>query len=173
MQRFFSYRKSIWPILLLPCLFFSSCKYVDPCYSKDAFIAHLDESVNEVKEKGNTYTSDDWAVMDKKVEKIMDDCYEKYKDELTSKEKEKIGILAITYVYERQKDNMKDFVGTIENMELDRKAMEFLDQADDQIVNIFNEVLKDDLKNVVDTALDEFEKLAKELKEKWEKNKNK
>jgi uncharacterized protein YpuA (DUF1002 family) len=134
---------------------------------------HLEETIDNVKENGEDFTKADWEVMDQKVEKIMDECYEKYKKELSEKEKEKILIYAATYVYERQKEKLTDFMGTIENLELDLKAKEFLDQADDQIKDIFNEVLKDDLEKVVDSALDEFEKLAKELKEKWDENKMK
>lgn len=159
-------------LVLIGILFLNSCEYLDPCYTKDAFMAHFHETIEEVKENGQGYSESDWEDMDKKVETIMDDCHEKYKDELTTKEKQKVIIYASTYIYERQKGKMSDIVVSIEDLKLDKKVKEFIAQTDDEIKDLFNEVLKDDFEKVVDSALGEFEKLAVELREKWEENKN-
>lgn len=158
--------------LVLGVLVMGSCKYIDPCYSKASFLSQIEETVDEVKENGANYSESDWKVMDDRVESLMDNCYEKYKEELTKEEKQKIAIYATSYVYERHKSKLSDFVDTIEDMKLDQKAVEFISQADEQIKALFNDVLKDDFEKVVDTAVDEFEKLARELKEKWEESKN-
>jgi P2-related tail formation protein len=133
---------------------------------------HLDGLISEVKDNGEKYSDEDWKEMDKKVEKVMDECYEQYKDELTKEEKRKILSYATTYVIKRQKKNVEDFKDLVENLELDRRAKEFFQEADEELKDLFNEVLKDDLEEVIDSALDEFEKLAKDLKEAWEDKKD-
>ena len=161
-------------ILIISFIFsFQSCSILDPCSNKESFLHHLDGIISEVKENGEKYSDEEWQEMDKKVEKIMDECYEKYKDDLSRDEKKKILSYATTYVIKRQKKNVEDFKEMIEDLELDRRAKEFFQEADEELKDLFNEVLKEDLEEVIDSALDEFEKLAKDLKEAWKENKEK
>jgi hypothetical protein len=146
---------------------------LDPCYSKDSFLDHLEDTVENTIEKSEDWTEKQWKEKDEELEKLMDECYEKFKDELTKEERKKVFKESTRYVYHRQKDKLEEFFQVIEDLDLDEEAQRLISLADEEIKEIFNDVLKDDIEGFIDDAVGELEKLAKELKESWEEAKKK
>ena len=151
-------------------LSFNSC-ILDKCYSKDSFLSHLEDTVDESVDDSSDWTEEDWKKQDEELEKLMDECYEKFKEELSREEKRKVLKESSRYVYHRQKDKFKEFFTVIDEMNLEEEAQRLVKLADEEIKSIFNDVLKEDFESFMDDAVDEFEKLAKDLKEAWKEAK--
>lgn len=145
---------------------------MDPCYNKNSFLTHLEKTVDEAVENGKEMTEEKWAEKDEELSKLMDECYEKFKDELTSEEKKVVFKKSARYVYERQKDKFKGLYTIIEDMNLEEEAQKFITLADKELKEIFNDVLKEDVENFIDGAVNELEKVTEELKKAWEEAKN-
>lgn len=162
----------IRPLLLSLLMAFSlqSC-FLDPCYNKESFIKHLEKTVDESVENSKNWTENQWKEKDEEIEKLMDECYEKFKDDLSKEERKVVFKESTKYVYHRQKDKFKDFLSVIDELDLENEARRLVALADDELKDIFNDVLKDDLEGFLDEAVNEIEKLAKELKEAWEEAK--
>lgn len=165
--------KQLITILISFIIICSSCKSFNTCYSKDAFLDQLAENVQVVKKNGEKFTDAEWEEMDSKMDKLLNDCYDKFENDLTDSETKDVIVQAATYAYVRQKGNFEDFVEMMKKLELDERAEKFLYLADESLKDFFDKELKEDLEKVVDNALDEFENLAKDLKEAWEEQKDK
>ena len=157
-------------LIFLCSLCFNSC-FLDPCNNKNSFLTHLEKTVDEAVEKGKEMTEEQWINKDEELEKLMDECYEKFKDELTSEEKKIVFKKSAKYVYVRQKDKFKDLFTIIEDMNLEEEAQKFIALADKELKEIFNDVLKEDFESFIDDAVNELEKVAEELKKAWEETK--
>ena len=160
-------------ILILLCSISLNSCFLDPCNSKNSFLTHLEKTVDEAVENGKEMTEEQWINKDKELEKLMDECYEKFKNELTSEEKKIIFKKSAKYVYVRQKDKFKDLYTIIEDMNLEEEAQKFIALADKELKEIFNDVLKEDVEGFIDDAVNELEKVAEELKKAWEETKKK
>ena len=162
--------KNVILFFLLTILFIPSC-ILDPCYNKDSFLSNLEKTVEEVKKEAQDYSDAEWEKKDKELEKLMDECYEKFKDELTKEERKQVFRNSTQYVYQRQKDQFKEFISALEEVEWEKEAEQLITMADEEIKEIFNDVLKDDLESFLDEAVNELENLAKDLREAWEEAK--
>ena len=161
-------------IIILACcvmtMGMSSC-VLDKCYTKDSFLNHLENTVDKSVEDSKEWTEEDWKKKDEELEKLMDECYEKFKEELTREERRKVFKESTRYVYHRQKDKFKEFFTVIEDMNLEEEARRLVTMADEEIKTIFNDVLDEDFESLIDDAVNEFEKLAKDLKQAWQEAK--
>ena len=133
---------------------------LDKCYNKESFLNNLEETVDESAQESKEWTEADWEKKDEELEKLMDECYEKFKDELTKEERRKVFKESARYVYHRTKDDVKDLFTVIEEMNLEEEAQRLVKMADEEIKDIFNDVLKDDLETFIDDAVNELENLA-------------
>jgi hypothetical protein len=163
-------KKSLILLGIITIIGFQSCM-LDKCYNKKSFLTHLEDTVDKSVEKSDEWTEEDWEKTDAELEKLMDECYEKFKKDLTRDERRKVLKESSRYIYHRQKEDFKDFFAVIEGMNLEEEAQRLVSMADEELKAIFNDVLKDDLETFIDDAVGEFENLAKELKEAWEEAK--
>ena len=143
-----------------------SC-FLDPCYNKDSFLKHLEETVDQSIKDSEGWTEEQWKERDEEIGKLMDECYEKFKEDLTKEERKVVIKESTKYVYHRQKDKFKEFISVLDEMDLEDEARRLVSIADEELKAIFNDVLKDDLEGFIDEAVEEIENLAKELKEAW------
>ena len=157
-------------LFLLAIFSLQSC-FLDPCFDKNSFLKHLEKTVDQSVENSDKWTEDQWKEKDKEIEKLMDECYEKFKDDLTKEERKTVFKESTKYLYHRQKDKFKEFLTFVDELNLEEEARKLVTLADEDLKDIFNDVLKDDLAGFIDDAVDEIEKLARELKEAWQEAK--
>lgn len=163
-------KKTIILLGILTIIGFQSCM-LDKCYDKKSFLSHLEETVEESVKKSDDWTEKEWEEKDAEIEKFMDECYEKFKKDLTKDERRNVFRESSRYIYFRQKDKFKDFFTVIEGMDLEEEAQRLVSLTDEELKGIFNDVLNEDLETFIDDAVNEFENLAKELKEAWKEAK--
>ena len=85
----------IW--LMLAAVFTCSCDQVPPINEK-RYIKRFEEFIQQVEEKGNEYNQTQWEEKDKKFKKYSEIYFERFKDDLSRDQKDKINQLRGKYV---------------------------------------------------------------------------
>ncbi len=97
--------KKIFFVLLSLVLINTSCTF-DECTSKSLYLASFDNFINKIEKKHNDYKKDDWKVADEKFKKLTEDCYKKFEDDFTGKDKKRIVKNGIKYTFYRVKSEL-------------------------------------------------------------------
>ena len=162
--------KSILPLFFLAVVF-SNCM-VDECASKKLFVKNFDSFIEEVSENHKEYSEKDWEKKDEKLNKYMDECYEKHEEDLTDKEKKEFWAKTVRYYIKKYGFNFQKFLDGEDN-EITERFQEELNKLQDfsseDFQEIFREVFKDDLSDLIDNALEGLEDIGNQLKEELNK----
>ena len=84
-------------IILLISTITSFCNKIPP-HNEKTYTKQFEEFVRKVEEKGENYAKEQWEEKDQKFKKYSGSYFKKYKDELTSEEKDKINKLKGKYI---------------------------------------------------------------------------
>ena len=174
--------------IIVMCLLFSCSS--GPCSSKTYFLDSMDSFVNHIGEIKDDIDEDEWEIQDNEFKVFTDECYPKFKSELTSDESTKYKKLMLKYEGYKASDELSDFLkkgakvlGDLFGTELDgvdEQVGDFIEkfkdggEINDAIKNIQIE-LEDggDLKEALDELKvkfeddGEFRQMMEELKEEF------
>lgn len=84
-------------LFLLAGVFVTSCDQVPPL-NKKMYMERFEKFLQEVEKKGEELKKDQWEEKDKKFRKYSEVYFERFKDELSTEEKDKINQLRGKYV---------------------------------------------------------------------------
>lgn len=149
-------------------LFLSSCQF-DECSSKKMYVASYDRFMKKVEKRQNDFTQKEWKELDEKFERFSGECFEKHREDLTTKERKRIMKYNFEYVLIRVKsewpfelsqkdeDKVNEFLTEIEEGEWNDKARELKKK--------WNEMDKEKFRDAAREFGEGFEKLEKALEE--------
>jgi uncharacterized membrane-anchored protein YjiN (DUF445 family) len=147
---------------------------LDECYSKKTFLKNYYAFIDDVSENYKDYTDEDWKSSDEKLKKYTEECYEKHESDLTDDEKTEIWAKSLKYYLKKYGFNLKKFIEEDGN-EISEKFKEEIDKLknynSEDFEKIFKDVFKDDLSNLIDSALEGLQEFGNQLKEELEKEK--
>ena len=150
-------------LVLSSIVLFSQCS-VDECYNKKVYLKNLDAFIDEVNEKYKDYDDDDWKKSNEKLKKYIEECYESLSDD----EKKEIWAKTFKYYFRQYGLKLKNFLVEDDN-EISAKFKEEMEKLRNYSVKdfekIFREVFKDDLFNLIDSALEGLEEIGRQIKE--------
>jgi len=83
----------------------SSCTF-DECTSKSLYMTSFDNFINKIEKKHNDYKKEDWKKADERFKKLTEECYKKFEDEFTDKDKKRIVKNGMKYTLYRVKSEL-------------------------------------------------------------------
>tara|TARA_B110000467_G_scaffold161289_1_gene182096 strand:- start:398 stop:778 length:381 start_codon:yes stop_codon:yes gene_type:complete len=122
-------------VLIFIALLTFSCSFFD---NKNTYIEDYSEFINEVSISGENFSDKQWSDSDSLYLLYSTDCYEKYKDELTKNERNKLNQLAGEYIALRAVSVGKGILSDIEDFGVQMESM---------IEAVLNELEIDSIKN--------------------------
>ena len=146
--------RKIIVLLIGIILLFGNCTF-DECTSKTLYIVSFENFIDKVQNNYEDFTKEDWKKADAKFEKLTEECYDKFENKLTQRDKKKIVKYGIKYSFYRIRSHIPlDF--DINNDDVNN----FLDNVD-ELVDKEKDVSKilDKIKNDKN-----FKKAAKDFK---------
>ncbi|HEB61991.1 MAG TPA: hypothetical protein ENI82_02460 [Bacteroidetes bacterium] len=133
---------------------FSNCTF-DECTSKTLYIVSFENFIDKVENNYDEFTSKDWEKADAKFEKLTEECYDKFENKLTDRDKKKIVKYGIKYSFYRIRSGLSLDLN-IDNDDVD----DFLDNIDKVVDN------EKDVTKILDKIKNDknFKKAAKDFK---------
>lgn len=112
-----------------------------PCSSKTYFLDSMEGFVEHVVEVENEITDEEWKIKDREFAVYTDECYPKYKGELSEEERDRYRLYTVKYKSLKASDGVSDFLkkgakilsgvlGT-ELGDVDGELSDFIDQFKD------------------------------------------
>ncbi len=152
-------RKLLFLVLGLSFIL-SSCTF-DECTSKSLYLTAFDNFIDKIEKKHDDYKKEDWKKADERFKKLTEECYKKFEDDFTDKDKKRIVKNGMKYTLYRVKSELPiDF--NFDNKEWNDffdNVNGFIDKEKD-ITKLFKKIKDDkDFKK----AADSFEKGLKSL----------
>jgi len=148
-------------LLLLTISLISSCQ--TRCLTKEAFITGYDKFSEDVKTHYKDLSEEDWANIDKELKAYVDECYPKYKADLTVSEKVAFWKNTLSYgIYRRDKNDGYELDLDID---YEKEINDLTDQGRAELEKFINKDLKPNLEGAIDDVVREVELLGDRLKE--------
>lgn len=152
-------------LLLLSISFLSSCQ--TRCLTKEAFLTGFDKFSEDVKTHYKDLGEEDWVSIDEELKAYVDECYPKYKTELTVSEKVTFWKNTLSYgIYRGDKNDSYELDLDID---YEKEINDLTDQGRAELEKFINKELKPNLEGVIDDVVKEVEQLGGKLKE-WLNN---
>lgn len=107
-------------LLICSLLLIVSCSFFE---NKNTYIKDYSEFINEVSISGENFSGQQWADSDSLYLLYSSDYYEKYKDELTKNERNKVNKLTGEYIALRAVNVGKGIVSDIEDFGIQMESM--------------------------------------------------
>jgi len=147
----------------------SSCS-LTPCgFNKDQFISNHQELVAQAKKNKKKWDSNEWSIADDRMKKMVEECYESYEEELTSKDVRIFWAGTTKYYFNRFGTGFLNKL-TDEEDSLSKALEKGIKSIDKNKEGFFEDLIKenfgDDIKSTLNEVGDELEKLKGEL-EQW------
>lgn len=147
---------------------FSSCSF-DVCSSKRMYVGSYDQFIKQIEKKQDNMTETEWKEMDEKFERFSGECFEKFEEDLTSKERKRIMKHNFKYLVIRVKSELP-FDLSEEN---EKKVSDFLDDVElddiklkgEELKKMWEELDKEGFKEAAEEFGKGFEKLEKAFEE--------
>ena len=153
--------------LIIPLLFLISCG-PDPCYTKTQFIDSCTAFFEEFKSEHKELSEKEIEIYEARYNDLLENCYKKYKVELTPKERKAFWKSSISFYIEKE--------GGLFNIDFDnhkdepfKKYMveeieELADSTSQDFAEIIESILEDELPRLIDSFVGKIEELGNEIK---------
>ena len=141
----------------------SSCNFNSECLSKEAFLSGYEKFSNDVEKHYRDLKADDWVDIDKELKVYVEQCYPKYKEELSIEEKVSFWKNTLSYgLYRGDKSNSYQMDLDID---YEKELDELTEQGRMEIERFFQKELKPELNDIIDEVVKEVDNLGGKLKE--------
>ena len=129
-----------------------------PINSKETYLKEYKTFVDEVKANKDNYSEEDWKKKDEEFKRFSEELYQKFDDELSFSEQIKVGKFALVYGSTKGVNSLSRALNSGE-----------IEDAVEEITNIFDDELVDGLDNVIQDLKKAWdEDMKDDLKEKLE-----
>ncbi len=141
----------------------SNCNFNSQCLSKEAFLSGYDKFTTDVEKHYKELKSEDWIDIDKEMKTYVEQCYPKYKEQLSIEEKVSFWKNTLSYgLYRGDKSNSYKL-----NLDIDyeKELEELTEQGRKEIESFIQKELKPELNDIIDEVVKEVDNLGSKLKE--------
>ncbi len=132
-----------------------------------------DQFIAKITEEKKDYTDTQWDENDKEFKQYTEECYEKYKDDLTDGERKKYWGSVMKYYYHRYGNDLfnelRNETGQLSEIFND-EFKDVLEKAVEGLKEYLDKDIKDDLKGILDDVLKGVEEIRNELKKELDKD---
>jgi len=166
-------------IKLLPLLaffltinIFFACQQ-DPCLSKNQFIETSDNFFIQIEKVKKDLTEEQIVTFEDRYKNIVNNCYKKFKDELSQEEKQDFWIKSVKSYLKLHsgdinglfnKDNDDPF-----NQYVSDEIEELIEESGDEFSSLISELIKKQIPTLIDMLLDKVGEFNEELKQNLDK----
>ena len=156
-------------ILFVAITSFTSCNLISPCgVSKDDFLANYNTFIDNIQEKDLAYDANEWESYDRDFEQMVEECHEKYKEEMSASEEIDFWTNALAYYYYRYGTDMVSILSDSSN-ELSVTISENVDDVIDNPKVVLKKILGKDKMDELEDLFKDFEKDMEKWGKKLEK----
>ena len=152
--------------LFLGVTLFSSC-VLDPCPTSDKMIESMQTLVLDASKKADSRAQVNWKSLDSRFQKLITDCYDLHKEQLSFNDKKEYWLDGIRYYKHRYGENWYeklDDPNDLLSKRLEEEIGKTLESSAENVVDFIKEVYGDEIKEGIDEVVNEIEKLGEELK---------
>jgi len=139
------------------------CNFSSQCLSKDAFVSGYEKFSDDVQNHYKELNDKDWIEIDQELKAYVDQCYPKYKDQLSIEEK--VTFWKNTLSYGLYRGDKTDSYQLNLDIDYEKELEELTDQGRLEIERFIKKELKPELSNIIDEVVKEVDNLGGKLKE--------
>ncbi len=155
-------------LLFFICIFSSSCKQ-EPCSTKEAFLNHFESLTSDYDVEPTPVDENTRLDYNNRYRSIVNDCYKKYKLEMSLVEKQDFWKKSIVFYADRVDKNsltLKLDNNSVDpfNAYISEEMKEVVMESGTAFVNSLKKAIQDELPNLIDSVKNEIDKLGDELK---------
>ncbi len=148
---------------LFSFILISSCDINTHCLNKESFINGYDNFSKDVRDHYKELEKTDWNSIDKEFKSYVEQCYPKYKHELSINQKVKFWKNTIAYsIYRESQDEAYELDL---DLDLENEMNEIGAQGKQEIEDFLRKDIKPELEKAVDEVLKEVESFGNKIKE--------
>ena len=146
--------------LLLFGLTMTSCDMNFQCSTKESFIENFDRFTKDLEKHHDDLEDSDWTNVDEEFKSYVDNCYQKYKTDMSVKEKIQFWKTTLSYHLYRGKPLEELAL----EMDLEKELNELGSQGQKELEEFFKDEIKPELSEAIDEILNEVNNLGEQLK---------
>lgn len=151
----------VFAMLIAVVIVASSCS--EPS-SKEAYLEKFESFVENVGEDYRNYSKKDWKYSEERFQKFSKEWHDKFKDDLTLKEKIKVAGLIVKYKSFNKGRKLEDFYDDVLKKDVD-KVKEKIEYYIDNDMTEDLEKLKEGAKEIGDSVLKVVEDIIEEIED--------
>ncbi len=163
--------KNIYLLLLMTAIIgnaLTGCKS-DTCSNKKQFLESFDLFVKDFNEKQVNYQETDRAEAEVQYRALVNDCYKKYKPDMTLKERQDFWITSLKFIIDRYDGQfsleMKDKMDDPFNQYMKDEVMAIIRESGAGFLMTLQQSLADDLPQLMETFSKELQEIGQEFLE--------
>lgn len=141
----------------------SSCNFNSQCLSKDAFLTGYDKFSADVEKHYKELKTEDWVDIDKELKVYVEQCYPKFKENLSIDEK--VSFWKHTLSYGLYRGDKSDSYKLDLKIDYEKELDELTEQGRKEIESFIQKELKPELNDIIDEVVKEVDNLGNKLKE--------
>jgi hypothetical protein len=158
-----NYYKSLF-ILLFAGLFVQ-CQMITHCNDKETFIQNYEKFTEDLKTHHRDLQKSDWTAIDREFEMYVDECYPKFKAELSLSEKVTFWKSTLAYTAYRGKGEMDiDIKINDLKIELSNEMNDLSIESKKELEIFIKEELRPELEEAIDEVVETIKEVGDELK---------
>jgi len=143
---------------------------MSPCgFNKSSFISKHEYLVDQAKEQRKEWSEKDWEKSDAKMKQLLEECYEEFEEDLSSKETSRFWSRTAAYYVNRfGKGFLKELKKSESDLAttLEKGFGSIRDNPEEFLRTLLREAGGEDIKEALNDVGEELKELGKEL-EKW------
>ncbi len=154
-------------LLFFSFFFLCSCSLDTTCMSKESFLSNFDKFSKDLKENHELLEESDWMSIDQEFTNFVDNCYPKFKSDLSIEEKVSFFKNTLSYgYYKGSKDGSLDIDL---KLDIEGELRDLSVQGKEELKNFIKKEFGADLETAIDDLIEGIKEIGEELKD-WLKD---
>ena len=152
--------------LLFALLLLSSCA-INPCPTAVKMQESMETLVDQASDRAEKSDKPHWTRMDKTFNKLITECYDLHKAELSLNDKKDFWLNGIRYYKHRYGEDWYERMDDPDDIlaqRIEEEIGDSIENSAEDVVEFLKEIYGDEIKEGIDEVVDEIEKLGEELK---------
>ena len=143
-----------------------ACNLNTNCISKESFLSGYEKFVDDVKNHHDKIEIGQWKSIDQEFASYTEDCYPKYKEQLSTKERVDFWKHTLSYgVYRGKNDDLYEFIPEDYGLNLEEEIELLTEDAQEELETFIKEEIGPELEGAIESLIDELEGLGEQFKE--------
>lgn len=156
--------------IVIGALLFTSCQQ-DLCFTKDQFLDSYNTFIKELEEEKDDITDTEKKTYEGRFQSLVENCYKKYKSELTLEERQEFWKSSVKYYVAKEGDELTIKLSSKETefeQYVEAEIKEVLEESGTVFFKSLEKIMEKNLPKLIDNVAKELEKFAEGLEEAFE-----